>query len=180
MMPLPLTNLTRPQQQQFLRFYLEPDMVAMLPDMQLSEVLTIALGEIVPIPHLPPWVMGVYNWRGEILWMVDLGLLLGLTPWHQQTAANRSQYRALILNGAVSANQTDKVYRGRNSNQMLGLVVTRVEDIEWCNPDELQSPPVASISSQLIAYLRGFWVKPSGEMVVALDGQSIIARMKPD
>ncbi|MEB3190765.1 MAG: chemotaxis protein CheW [Snowella sp.] len=169
--------MTRPQQQ-FLRFYLEPDMVAMLPVMQLSEVLTIALGEIVPIPHLPPWVMGVYNWRGEILWMVDLGALLGLTPWHQQMASTRSYYRALILNGAISVKQTEKVYRGQNSNQMLGLVVTRVEDIEWCNTDELQSPPAASVSTQLIAYLRGFWVKPSGDVVVALDGQSIVAKMR--
>ncbi|GBF83604.1 chemotaxis signal transduction protein [Aphanothece sacrum FPU3] len=64
--------------EQFLRFDLVPDTTLMLPVAQLTEVLTVPLGQIVPIPHMPPWVMGIYNWRGEILWMVDLGHLLGL------------------------------------------------------------------------------------------------------
>ncbi|MGL5032671.1 MAG: chemotaxis protein CheW [Microcystaceae cyanobacterium] len=172
------TKASRLMQQQFLRFFLEPDMVAVLPVMQLAEVLTISFGEIVPVPHLPPWVMGVYNWRGEILWMVDLGHLLGLTPWSQQTAT-RFNYRAVILNGGIAFNQEKKAYSSQNSNQMLGLVVSRVEDIEWCTPDEFQSPPASSVSSQLIPYLRGFWIKPDGDMVTVLDGQAIVSRLKP-
>lgn len=170
---------SRVNQQQFLRFFLEPDLTVVLPVMQLAEVLTIGLGEIVPIPHLPPWVMGVYNWRGEILWMVDLGHLLGLTPWAQQSSS-RFNYRALILNGAIAFNQKTKGYGGMNSNQMLGLVVSRVEDIEWCNPDNFQSPPAASVNSQLIPYLRGFLIKNNGDMVTALDGQAIVSRLKPN
>ena len=168
---------SRANQQQFLRFFLEPDLTVVLPVMQLAEVLTIGLGEIVPIPHLSPWVMGVYNWRGEILWMIDLGHLLGLTPWAQQ-ASSRFNYRALILNGAIAFHQKTKGQTRVNSNQMVGLVVSRIEDIEWCNPDEFQSPPAASVSSQLIPYLRGFLIKSNGDMVTALDGQAIVSRLK--
>jgi positive phototaxis protein PixI len=172
-------KLDRRSQQQFLRFHLEPDTAAMLPVAQLSEVLTIGLGQIVPIPHLPPWVLGVYNWRGEILWMVDLGYLVGLTPWHQQSVA-RSHYRAIILNGDISfeQNQRKRSFTNQDRNQMLGLVVSRVEDIEWCDTDDLHSPPTASISAKLISYLRGIWVKPNHDVVLALDGQSIIAKLK--
>lgn len=170
---------SRRSQQQFLRFHLEPDTEAMIPVSQLSEVLTIALGQIVPIPHLPPWVLGVYNWRGEILWMVDLGHLLGLTPWHQQST-RRSHYRTIILNGDIGYNEKQRKsgFKSQDRNQMLGLVVNQVEDIEWCNPDDIQSPPTASVSAKLIPYLRGFWVKPNGDIITTLDGQSIVANIK--
>ncbi|HEY9652883.1 MAG TPA: chemotaxis protein CheW, partial [Coleofasciculaceae cyanobacterium] len=67
--------------EQFLRFHLLPNTTALLPIEQLTEVLTISRDQVVPIFHMPPWVMGVYNWRGEILWILDLGHLIGLTPW---------------------------------------------------------------------------------------------------
>ena len=82
--------------QQFLRFHLMPDTTALLPVHQMTEVVTMAINEVVPIPHLPAWVMGVYNWRGEILWLVDLGHLIGLPPIHQQ-ATGRSTYTAIVI-----------------------------------------------------------------------------------
>jgi purine-binding chemotaxis protein CheW len=36
------------------------------------------LPEIVPLPHLPPWIRGVIQIRGEIVSVVDLALLYGL------------------------------------------------------------------------------------------------------
>lgn len=66
--------------EQFLRFHLLPDTTVLLPIQQLTEVLTIPRSQIVPIFQMPTWVMGAYNWRGEVLWIVDLGYLVGLTP----------------------------------------------------------------------------------------------------
>jgi len=66
------TEQTTGAGQQFLRFHLVPDTTALLPVRQMSEVLTVPIAQVVPIPHTPAWVMGVYNWRGEILWLVDL------------------------------------------------------------------------------------------------------------
>lgn len=156
-------------EEQFLRFYLEPDTKVMLPVAQLTEVLTIPLGQIVPIPHMPPWVMGVYNWRGEILWMVDLGQLVGLTPWSQQSLKS-SIYKAFVLRSAGSSGATSK-------NQALGLVIGRVEDIEWCDPAEIQSPPASAVEPGLAPFLRGFWLKPDGDIIVTLDGEAILAAM---
>jgi positive phototaxis protein PixI len=157
--------------EQFLRFHLLPNTTALLPMQQLTEVLTIPNGKIVPIFHMPPWVMGVYNWRGEILWMVDLGHLLGLTPWYQQ-ANSTSAYTAIVLqarsNQATSTN---------TKSQILGLIVSRVEDIEWCNPDWIQSPPASSVTPELAPFLRGYWLKPNGDMLVVIDGPAIMAAM---
>ena len=157
--------------EQFLRFHLVPDTKVMLPVVQVNEVLTVPLGNIIPIPHMPSWVMGVYNWRGEILWMVDLGRLVGLTPWHEQTV-NSSSYKSLVLNSTSSKTKQEK-----NIGEMLGLVVTRVEDIEWCNPDEIQSPPSSAVTPELTPFLRGYWVKTNGDMLITLDGEAIMAAM---
>jgi positive phototaxis protein PixI len=160
----------RGREEQFLRFHLEPDTKVMLPVAQLTEVLTIPLGQIVPIPHMPAWVMGVYNWRGEILWMVDLGHLVGMTPWHQQLQKG-STYRAFVLR--TSGGSTKMTNKG----QALGLIISRVEDIEWCNPEEIQSPPAAAVEPGLAPFLRGFWLKPDGDIIVALEGEAVMAAM---
>lgn len=162
--------------QQFLRFHLVPDTTALLPVRQVTEVLTIPTAQVVPIPHTPAWVMGVYNWRGEILWMVDLGHLVGLAPLYQQ-AISRSTYTAIVIHEAEQTLSRQRTGSQMTGKKMLGLVVNRVEDMEWCNPDLIQSPPVSTVTPELVPFLRGYWLKSNGEILVVLDGRSIIAGM---
>ncbi|HEY9668799.1 MAG TPA: chemotaxis protein CheW [Coleofasciculaceae cyanobacterium] len=62
-------------------------------------------------------------------------------------------------------------------HQLLGVVVNRVEDIEWCYSDWIQSPPLSSVTPELVPFLRGYWLKQSGDMLVVLDDQAILAAM---
>lgn len=156
--------------EQFLRCQLFPDGLVMLPVAQLTEVLKIPVGQITPIPHLPAWVMGVYNWRGEVLWMVDLGHLLGFTPWHQQ-AISTSSYTAAVLRSTITASAEG------GQEQTIGLVVTQVQDIDWCDPAQIQSPPPSAVTPELAPFLRGYWLKTSGEMLACLDATAILAAM---
>ena len=160
-------------QEQFLRFHLEPDLNAALPVDQMTEVFTVSTTKVVPIPHMPPWVIGVYNWRGEILWLIDLGYLLGGTPLYQQTSS-RSLYTAIVVNSQQSGGRQGSSTAGK---KMLGLAVNRVEDMEWFNSDLIQSPPESAVNPALVPFLRGYWLKNNGEIVVVLDGNSIIAGM---
>jgi len=148
-----------------------PDMTGLLPIQQVTEVLTIPNGQIVPIFQMPPWVMGVYNWRGEILWIVDLGYLLGVSACYQQPISD-STYKVVVLQGRSNVATSTKV-----KGQMLGLIVNRVEDIEWCNPDSIQSPPSSTVTPELVPFLRGYWLKSNGEILVVMDGQAIIEAM---
>ncbi|MBW4467884.1 MAG: chemotaxis protein CheW [Pegethrix bostrychoides GSE-TBD4-15B] len=157
--------------EQFLRCHLAPDALVMLPVSQLTEVLKIPVGQITPIPHLPAWVMGVYNWRGEILWMVDLGHLLGMSPWHQQTVST-SSYTAAILSATDSSAGS-----AGGERRTLGLVVTQVQDIELCDPGQIQSPPPSAITPELAPFLQGYWLKADGEMLACLNGTAILAAM---
>jgi positive phototaxis protein PixI len=157
--------------EQFLRCHIRPDTNILLPITQLAEILNIPVEQITPIPALPPWVMGVYNWRGEILWVVDLGNLLGLPACHQEGIYTAS-YSTVIIHSLDHQGGTSRL-----GGQTLGLAVSQVQDIEWLNPDALQSPPPAAITVALAPFLRGYWFKPTEEIFLCLDGQSLFAAM---
>ena len=152
---------------QQLQFKLYPDSSAMLPINQIAEVIKPRLAQITPIPQMPSWVMGVYNWRGNILWMLDLGQLVGLDSWYRHQH-DRVAHGAIVFSPNREAKSEDRIY--------LGLAVAGVEDLEQCEPSAIQAPNNIS-NSRLASFLRGYWLKPSGEMVLALDGQAIAAAM---
>jgi positive phototaxis protein PixI len=169
---LPITNSAASREREpFLRFYLEPDTTALLPLLQLAEVFNIPISQIVPIAHMQPWIRGVYNWRGEILWIADLGHLVGLTPSYQQ-ASSTLTYTTVVLQ-SLSNNGSST----NGKNQLLGVIVNRLEDIEWCNLDQIQSPPSSTVGQGLLPFLRGYWWKSDDDMLAVLDGEAIMAAM---
>jgi len=105
-----------------------------------------------------------------------LGHLVGLAPLHQH-AVSPSSYTAIVIHDAQQALNRQQTGSQMTGAKMLGLVVNRVEDMEWCNPDLIQSPPLSSVTPELVPYLRGYWLKNNGEILVVLDGRSIIAGM---
>ena len=151
---------------QYLKFGLYPDTKAMLPIEQITEILKIKLARIMPIPQMPAWIMGVYNWRGEILWTVDIAQMLGLSSgeWLQH---QRSKQTIIVL--SPDRQETNKIH--------LGLVVAGVEDLENCSPAAIQSNLDPKGNSQLNSFARGYWLEPSGAMVLALEGKAIAAAM---
>ncbi|MBD1909413.1 purine-binding chemotaxis protein CheW [Leptolyngbya sp. FACHB-16] len=142
---------------QFLRFPVDDRTHAMLPVEQLTEVLTLASAQVVPIPDMPAWVLGVYNWRGEILWIVDMGQLLGVRSLHQHSTV-LSSYMVLVAQPQRSG-----------SSARLGLAVRTVDDLHWCDPSDIASPPPAVITPHLVPFLRGYTLGTDGEMLLALD-----------
>lgn len=162
----PVADAEQTATDQFLRFHLVPKTTGLLSVSQLSEVLTVNTRQVIPIPKLPPCVMGVYNWRGEILWVVDLGNLIGLTPLAEQSLVSPS-LPLLILRGKDQA----------GNRQALGLIVNRVESLIRINPDQIQSPPESTFTAELARILRGYWLTPAGEMLMVLSGAAIFAQM---
>lgn len=152
--------------EQFLRLYLDEETGALLPISQLTEVLNVSCSQVMPIPHMHPWIMGVYNWRGEILWLVDLAHLVGITPLYQQ-ALTSSNYTVIVLEGA--AQEIDS----SNEQNTVGLVINQVGNIENCNPDLIKNISSASINSKLEAFLRGYWCKSDYEMLAVFQLNAI-------
>ena len=169
-LPSSATAFSAGNSEKFLLFELRTQQKALLPAVQLAEVLKIPLDQIIPIPHMPIWTMGVYNWRGKILWMMDLGKLLGFNAWSEQNL-NLSNYRALVLRANLNSNTASE------ERQFLGLVINQVEDIVKDISAQIKSPLLAAGNAQLRPFLRGYWSLSEKEMLPVLESDAIVAEI---
>ncbi|MBD2102306.1 chemotaxis protein CheW [Leptolyngbya sp. FACHB-261] len=135
-------------EQKFLRFRLGQDTALLAVDV-ITQVLKIASSEILPVPQMPGCVLGLYNWRGEMLWLVDLDQFLGLP-------------QAL---STVEAWATRMVITVQIRNQVLGLVVPQVNDIEPHEIRQIQPATAALFPSRLLPFIQGYLTE-SGSAVL--------------
>lgn len=144
--------------QQFLRFQLPGHTQAMLPTQHLTEILNLTLSQIIPIPDVNPAMMGVCNWRGEVLWLLDLGAWLGLEPLYQQNL--RQAKLSVIL---IS-----------HQGQTLGLGVDQVAQMLWCDEGQIQPLTNPKATPELTHCLQGYWSVLGEDPVLVLNGESIL------
>jgi positive phototaxis protein PixI len=145
----------------------------------VMELVNMPIDRVVPMPHLPPAVRGVYNWRGEILWIVDLAMLLGADGASRR---DRSLQPTIVL-GSI----TDRVgiaqlppvgsrSQPQQPQKTIGLIVDEIVEIEWCQLDLIGSTVPADLDPALSKWVRGMWESPTGENFLVLDGQAILER----
>ena len=173
-----------PTQRQFLRFIVSPHLTALIEiddrpvggdavghdgrrHQRVTELVNIQIDRVVPMPHLPPAVMGVYNWRGEILWIVDLAMLLG-------TAIGTRRYRSLQPTIILASTTSDGSPAATEQAQTIGLVVDEIAEIEWYQPDLIRPHP-NRVNPALSTWVRGVWASAQGNFLV-VDGQAIFDR----
>ena len=127
-----------------------------------TRVKQVSLSEICAVPQLPNSVLGIYNWRGEMLWLVDLEEMLGYTAL-SKNLKNISRMMAIIL---------------ENDGQYMGLLVRQLMDIEWLDITEMKEPYPELFSAKLSSFLQGYFINKSEEILFNLDALKIIdARM---
>ena len=150
--------------EQYLRFRLYPETVALLPVHYLAEIATVAYSAIIPVPSMPAWVSGIYNWRGTILWVVDLGHLMGLTPWQEQPTITDTHSMTILRSPESS----------EKGSLNVGAIVQNVEDIDFYESETMEPTVNTSVSSQLASFLQGLLPDPqSNESLFVLDGAAI-------
>lgn len=156
---------------QFLRFSLAVGITFVVEIDRVAELANIPCDRVVPIPHLPPAVTGVYNWRGEILWIVDLAVLLDIAV---PLSSQRTLLPLVIIGDEAKNPQSRKTsaFDGQ-STLTIGAIVSEIAEIEWIDPARILSPLPESLSSNLSSWVRG-WVEASaGEIWLVLDDRSI-------
>lgn len=138
--PLGLAPIPEDTRQRFLRFRLANEDEALLPLETIVEVMPLEPAEILPVPEVPAYLLGVYSWRGEIHWLVDLNALVGELPLWQQ-APFLGQATVLMV---------------ESGQRRVALVVEQVNDLEMLAPDTIQVPTElysTPLSSFVIGYL---------------------------
>ena len=151
----------KPTISQFLSFFLTSDIQAMLPTEELGEIIKIDPSQIVPVFDLSPAIMGVYNHRGEVLWVVDLALLLELEPLYKQNYYQ--SYNVLLIN------KQDKI---------LGLAIRQVGHLVLCKKGQIRRITRQEITGKLSCCLVGEKRNTQGNTILALDGDKIVQLLK--
>ncbi|MCU0551438.1 MAG: chemotaxis protein CheW [Leptolyngbya sp. Prado105] len=141
--------------QKFLRFRLDRTQSMLLAVENITAVQTVAILDILPVPQMNPCVLGMSNWRGESLWLVDLAQQLGF-----QSIANRMTRLATL---SVIVVQID--------DHALGLVVPEIYEIEEYNPETLLNPSAELHSDQTFAFTKGYFKR---DRSIVLDAAAVI------
>ncbi|KAM3095107.1 chemotaxis protein CheW [Phormidesmis sp. 146-35] len=132
----PLPPETR---QRLLRFQLGTEDSVLLPLGQITEILKIDGSEILPVPDMPGCVMGICNWRGEMLWLIDFNDFAGYpSPFQPE---QRATSIAVIV--------------AQINHQSIGLGVQQVHDIELQDLRHLQPTTLGLFAPQLLPLVQG-------------------------
>lgn len=145
--PLTLEPLPAETRQRFLRFFFEQHDTALIPLEQITEILRLNLAEILPVPEMPSCILGIYNWRGEILWLIDLNHLVGYS--HLASTYSTSLVAMVV--------QID--------DQCLGLVVNQVYDIELHDLQQLQPVSSGLFAPNLMPFVLGALPEEQGTVL---------------
>ncbi|MBN3950428.1 MAG: chemotaxis protein CheW [Nostoc sp. NMS7] len=144
--------------EKFLSFNLGVMDTAVISLQHIIEVLQVPLPEICGVPQMHSSILGIYNWRGEMLWLVDLQAMLGYPPISQESNLV-SRMMAIVL---------------ENKGKYLGLLVRQLLDIEWLDTKQMKSATTELFYPKISPFLQGYFINDSEEMIFNLDAITII------
>lgn len=113
--------------------------------------------ETLPVPPVtrvfltPPCLAGVFSLRGDIVPVIDLGVLLGL--------------------GATAVGDDSKIVVVDHAAGVAGIVVDRLRDLRTIEPP-LEAPP-PSLAAEVASLLLGVIATPTGSVRV-LDARAVL------
>lgn len=145
--------------EQFLTFSLGQDQQALLPTSQLLEIVKVNLSQITAIAGIAPYVMGVYNWRGDVIWVIDLASMLGYKPLYAQEQSKfQDKCHVIFL---------------RIQDMVIGLAVSHVGQMIKCDISKIQTTGLAFTNPVMKESCRGYWLSGSSDTFLVLDGKAI-------
>lgn len=145
-------------EQKFLSFQIGLNDIALLPVECVTELFQVSVADILPVPQVPNCVLGIYNWREEMLWLVDLNALTGF-PGLQERDIPLLTLMAIVIQA---------------QGQSIGLLVQQVRDIEVLDVQQMKSPAKGLFSQELLPFLQGYFIGANNEILRTLDAEAII------
>ena len=154
--PLGLEAIPEDSRQPFLRFGFSNDNQALLPLKDTVKILQLNSLAILPVPDMPNWLVGVCNWCGDILWLVDFNILMGEASLSHTIPVWEKPMAIVIESGGRS----------------IGLAVEQIGEIELLEPESIHQPQdfYSPILAPLIA---GYLPEHRG---IILDAKAVIER----
>ncbi|OKH55073.1 hypothetical protein NIES2101_05780 [Calothrix sp. HK-06] len=114
---------------------------------QITEILRVNLDEILGVPETPTSVLGAYNWRGEMLWLIDLEHMIGGSSLYEQVPLSQQPIAIVI----------------QLEQYCFGIVVKSVNEVELHDITQIIPAKPGSFSTQLLPFITGYL--PNGSTV---------------
>ena len=131
--------------------------IALLDAELVTEVITIAPHDILPVPQMFYCVIGIFSWRSEMLWIVDLENLLGYPP---PLTENNSDRELLIM--VVQ-------YEG----QSIGLMVSGIDNLTEHDLSKFKSSTPEIFSEDVLPFLQGYRTSADNDIIMLIDAEEI-------
>jgi chemotaxis-related protein WspB len=103
--------------------------------------------DLRPIPHAPEFLAGLLDYRGKIVPVIDLGLLLGSTPCRNVLSSRMilvddasGDHKQEGMSSAQPGNRAEP--QGDQSPALLGLVADNVHEMINVQPEQISPVPV--------------------------------------
>ncbi|NEQ96761.1 MAG: hypothetical protein F6K30_08560 [Cyanothece sp. SIO2G6] len=141
----------------FLRFALEPNSTILEVEMdtvtssrkrsalialeQIQEALEVPMSSILPVPYMAACVLGIYNYRSAMLWMVDLTQQLG----------DRS-----FLADHPHSHTLSTLVVCRDDGELIGFVVPQILDIESYEADQFKIPSASLFPDSFLPFVESY------------------------
>ena len=145
----------------FLRLSLNRKFQVLLSAQSVTEIIRLTAQQIVPIPDVEAQVMGVCDWRGEVLWLADLACLLRCKPLYQ-LKNQQPDYSAIVIN-----------YDGIH----LGLVVYQIHQMQTYETRHMLPPNAPLPAGELrLPHIEGYLLAPNQDLLPVLECNSLLQR----
>lgn len=148
-------QLSQLQGEKFLQFSLKKGINGLVSLAQLQGTIEIALTDILPVPQIAQYWLGITNWQGEAIWILDLAQLLGAPNWCQQESIATS---GMVILTAIE-------------NRTVGLLVKEVQGIKTYNSQACLPVAEVNTSAKMKSLFKGYFLNSNNEpsMVLNLD-----------
>jgi positive phototaxis protein PixI len=143
--------------ERFLGLVFQSDINALLPLGSLQGAIEIKPTEILPVPQMPDYLLGIVNWRGKSTWVADLTQLMG---------------------GAYQApGPKAKVLMVQAGSATIGLLVDRTLSVVNYDPTLALPLGESLFSSQMRSFLHGYFLDEQHQTWVLINLPQIFQMM---
>jgi purine-binding chemotaxis protein CheW len=148
-----------PQGDLYLRFGLSGEEQFAFAATSVVEVVEILPEQITPMPNISSLLLGTFNLRGEIIWILDLRQLYG-----QVTTDSAGPCSVIVI---------------QEGDGVLGLAVHAIQGMAWINADQIQdeSPEsLESIEEGLAQHVQGKFYTEEKPVILLAPGSIVNAK----
>lgn len=151
----------------YLSFLLDPQTPALISTQHSHEVMDIFADQITAMPAMAAGILGLFNRRGHIFWIVDLAQMLGLPPLPPEL----DTYSVIVLRVPVQPSERAATTLLQSDYVLMGFAVHHMRGSVRLSQSLLQPSP-EQFSSTLAPCVTGL-VLHQEELCLVLDAEAI-------